>query len=364
MVASRVGQTGRVDLTAPPSLGTVETSEPLTHNSGNAATGGIWRVQGSAGTAVRKVFRPPADPPVGRPAWQTSDEPTHWNYWRREYLAYTTGFAAAAYEGTGIVTPALLGAAPRPDGSVELWLAEATGVAGTSWTPDRLAAFAHQLGCGQARWTDRVPDQPWLSRRWLAQYLADRRPWIADPVPWEHPAAEAWSDLVRHRMRPLWEHRGELVAIAQAAPRTLCHLDVWPMNLIADGARTVLLDWAFVGEGALGEDIANLIVDSVADGFIDAALLPAIAEQTTQAYLDGLRDGGWRGSPQSVRRAIAASGAAKYAWMAPAMLSGAARGDERGGHNQYDPHSSAAQVRARRGGLLELLVDWAAEATC
>jgi hypothetical protein len=135
------------------------------------------------------------------------------------------------------------------------------------------------------------------------------------------------------------------------------------MNLIADGDRTVLLDWTFVGEGALGEDIANVIVDSVADGFIDMELLPAIAEQTTRAYLDGLRDGGWGGSPQVVRRAIAASGAAKYAWMAPAMLSQAARGDARGGHQQYDPLASAAQVRARRGPLLELLVDWAAAAS-
>jgi hypothetical protein len=347
----------------PTSLGTVQTSEPLTHNTGNAATGGIWRVPGSAGTAVRKVFRPPADPPLGAPAWQTSDEPTHWNYWRREYLAYTSGFAATAYEGTGIVTPALLDAGQLADGSVELWLAEATGVPGRSWTPARLAAFAHQLGRAQARWVDQVPDQQWLSRRWLAQYLADRWPWISDPVPWDHPASRVWPDLVRRRMRPLWERRAELVAIAQAAPRTLCHLDVWPMNLIADGPRTVLLDWAFVGDGALGEDIANLIVDSVADGFIDGALLPAIAEQTSEAYLDGLHDGGWRGPPDAVRRAIAACGAAKYAWMAPAMLSRAARGDERGGHNQYDPDSTAAQVRARRGVLLELLVNWAADAT-
>jgi hypothetical protein len=347
-----------MDLTAPPSLGTVQAVEPLTHNVGNAATGGIWRVRGSAGTAVRKLFRPPADPPIGSPAWQTSDDPGHWNYWRREHFAYTSGFAATAYDGTGIVTPALLDAGQRPDGSLELWLTEATGAPGTSWTPERLAVFAYQLGRGQARWVDRVPDEPWLSRRWLAQYVATRGPWVTEPVPWGHPAAQVWSEPVRRWMRPLWERRSDLVAVTESAPRTLCHLDVWPMNLIADGARTVLLDWAFVGEGALGEDIANLIVDSIADGFIDTALLPTIAEQSTRAYLDGLRDAGWRGSPRVVRRTIAASGAGKYAWMAPAMLSAAARGDTRGGHRQYDPHSSAAQVRARRGPLLDLLVDW------
>ncbi|MGC9665607.1 hypothetical protein ACNTMW_03515 [Planosporangium sp. 12N6] len=349
--------------TVPASLGTVVAHESLTHNAGNAATGGIWRVRGSAGTAVRKVFRPPADPPVGSPAWQTSDEPTHWNYWRREYLAYTTGLAARAYEGTGIAAPALVGAAERPDGTVELWLAEATGVAGPQWTPERIAASARQLGAAQARWVDRVPDEPWLSRRWLAQYVADRRPWVPEPVPWDHPAAEVWSDRVRRRMRPLWERRHDLVAAAEAAPRTLCHLDVWPMNLVADGPRTVLLDWAFTGEGALGEDVANLVVDSFTDGFFDPALVPEVASAVVEAYLAGLRDGGWRGSPEVVRRAVAASGAAKYAWMAPAMLCGAARGDARGGLNSYDPDSSAAQVRARRATLLDLLVQWADEAT-
>src|SRR6185437_9328731 len=79
-------------LTLPAGLGgRVDAVVPLVHNAGNAATGGIWRVTGPAGTAVLKVSRPPSPEPVGSPAWQTSDVPAHWNYWRREALAYTTG---------------------------------------------------------------------------------------------------------------------------------------------------------------------------------------------------------------------------------------------------------------------------------
>jgi hypothetical protein len=343
-----------VDLNSPSELGTVEAVEPLTHNAGNAATGGIWRVRGTTGTAIRKVYRPPADPPAGRPGWQTSDVPTHWNYWRREYLAYTTGFAATVYAGTGIEPPALLGASDKPE--TEIWLADVTGTSGIMWSVDRLGGFAYRLGLGQARYAGRTSPERWLSTNWLAQYVADRQ--IAEPVPWDHPAAGDWSDRVRTAIRPLWERRFALAAQAEQAPRTLCHLDVWPMNLIGDGDRSVLLDWAFTGEGALGEDIANLIVDSVADGFIDTALLPEIEAATTDGYLRGLRDGGWRGSDDDVRRAIALTGAAKYAWLAPAMLTVAARGVARGGSPSYDPESTAAQVRIRRGRLLELLVDW------
>src|SRR5258706_13037624 len=62
--------------------------EPLVHNEGKGAAGGIWRVREPAGTRILKVACPPSDEPRGRPAWPTSDEPTHWNYWRRETLAY------------------------------------------------------------------------------------------------------------------------------------------------------------------------------------------------------------------------------------------------------------------------------------
>ena len=74
-------------------------AEPLRHGLGNAATGGIWRVRGPAGSAILKVARRPAGREPAR-SFPTSDEPDHWNYWRREPLAYQTGLA----EGPARVT--------------------------------------------------------------------------------------------------------------------------------------------------------------------------------------------------------------------------------------------------------------------
>jgi hypothetical protein len=121
--------------------GAVMAIEPLRHGLGNAATGGIWRVRGTAGSAILKVARLPVVADPGR-AFPTSDEPDHWNYWRREALIYETGLAATAYARAGIAAPALLEANPRADGGVELWLADVRGTAGWDWPVPRLARFA------------------------------------------------------------------------------------------------------------------------------------------------------------------------------------------------------------------------------
>ena len=74
-------------VSVPPAIGgAVLAAEPLRHGQANAATGGIWRVRGPDGPRSSRSPAPPADDLAeGLP---TSDEPTHWNYWRRETFSY------------------------------------------------------------------------------------------------------------------------------------------------------------------------------------------------------------------------------------------------------------------------------------
>jgi hypothetical protein len=337
--------------------GAVVAVEALRHNESNEATGGIWRVRGDLGGAVLKVFTPPAGAPAG--FWPTSDEPAHWNHWRREWLAYTSGLAATAYGEAGITAPAVIEAGARDDGLLELWLEDVEGADGFSWPVPRLARFAYELGAGQARWAGRVPGTPWLSRGWLEQYLAQgpARSVDVDDSFWDHPRVAVWPERVRYELRRLWHERESLTAAARAAERTLCHLDVWPANLVDRQGRSVLLDWSFTGEGALGEDVANLIVDSFADGLMDVALLPELAEAVTDGYLRGLRDGGWSGAGDRVRAAVAVCGAAKYSWLGPAFLGRAVR--EAPGASAYRRDASVEETVERLTGLLALIADWA-----
>jgi hypothetical protein len=111
-------------------VGVGEERITLRHNEGNAATGGIFRVRGAAGgrepgqppsgssSRILKIARPPTDPPATSSAWQTSNAPDHFNYWRREVYAYETGLADSVYRDAGIRAPRLESVVPLPDGRV------------------------------------------------------------------------------------------------------------------------------------------------------------------------------------------------------------------------------------------------------
>jgi hypothetical protein len=325
-------------------------AERLTHNPMNGATGGIWRVRRDRDTAVLKVLTPPGRDAV--PAhWRGSDDPGHWNYWRREALAYRDGLARRAYAAGGIRPPGLLSSVDRPDGSVALWLEDVAGEPGTAATPSRLGAFAQRLGAGHAAWLGCAPNLPWLSRDWLRDYTLTRP--VAEHLDWNHPTvAAAWPDDLRAALRDLWAYRHEVIAATRILPQTLCHHDVWPMNMVYGGAGPVLLDWSFVGPGPVGEDPANLILDTFFDGLVDVALLDEVAEAVTAGYLRGL---GGAAAPDAVRRAIHLAGAAKYFWLAPLMVGrlGAATAISQ----TYDTRDAAGIFAGRRRPL-ELVAAW------
>lgn len=333
----------------------------LAHNPLNAVTGGIWRVAGPAGSVVVKVVTDGRFH-EGPDWWGASTIDHHWNSWRREVLVYRTRFAGVL-EPDGLGSPELLDEHDLDGGTVVLVLEDVAGRTGGSLTVDDLEALAGALGRAQARLA--VADdwqRPWQSQGFLREY-ADSKPvddeLLRSDAAWAHPRVDAHLGRLRNALLALRSRRHELTALAEACPATFCHLDVWPANVVRrNDGRFALLDWAFCGEGALGEDVSNLVPDSVFDLLVPHTQLDELAARAEAAYLAGVRAGGWTGDERWVRLGIRAP-AAKYHWLAARLLVDPqlTRRMVYGGREVDADHFYAARAAA-----LALLCRWADEA--
>jgi hypothetical protein len=107
----------------------------------------------------------------------------------------------------------------------------------------------------------------------------------------------------------------ELLSVLAALPVSLAHHDAQWRNLFqlkeADSAgsvaRTVAVDWAFLGLAPLGADLGHMIGCNIEHWAVDDPRQHDRA--ATAAYLEGLRDSGWRGDERAIRFARATTAA-------------------------------------------------------
>ncbi|MFJ7336954.1 aminoglycoside phosphotransferase [Streptomyces sp. NPDC101116] len=332
--------------------------EPLTHNPSNGVTAGVWRVAGGDRSAVLKVLTRTKETGV---AWSAFNDPRHWNFWRREAYVYRTGLAGV-WQPHGLRAPRLLECVERPDGDVALWLEDVPGEPATAWPLAGHVDHAHRLGGAQGA-VGPGEDAPWLSRSFLRDYISGKttgEELLDDDEAWRQPLIRRHfppglrEDMVRLHLDREW-----FLTVMESLPRALCHLDQRPANVVRGGpGASVLLDWAFTGDGALGEDLGNYLPDCVFDLFVPAADLPGLAKAAYDAYVHGLRGSGWRGDERLVRLGVCAS-AVKYDWLTALMLARADREPVAYGGEGTVP----AELRYRERALtLAFLAEWAAEA--
>lgn len=295
-------------------------ADPLVETAVVSATAGVWRIHADGWSVVVKRLQLSAS---GNDRWQAGADPGHWLYWRREALAFDSDVLTLLTGG--IRSPSCYGVFDRDDGTVDVWLEDVSGSPARNWETGRFAEAARQLGVAQGTIARLGPPaEPWLSRNWLRRYLAIRRhdgDILWDKSAWNHPIVRAnLPPENADRARALWNGLSRNLRLVEAFPRTLCHFDLHPDNLYDVSGDTVLIDWAFVGIGGLGEDIGALVPDFITDFHFLPSELPNLFDLLAHHYASGLRSAGIKITDDEVRQMVAVAAIAKYAWIIPALL--------------------------------------------
>jgi hypothetical protein len=251
----------------------------------------------------------------------TGSTETDLRYWRREPLAYASGLLEGI---AGANAPRCFAQSSDPTG-VALWLEDvSTDEApwdGPAWerAADALARLAAPYALGAP-----LPDHAWLSRGWLEGWVEQSAPALgrfdeAVGDPWVAPLYPPPVATITNR---LWADRQRLLQCLRESPPVLGHLDAVPANIVRSRDAVTLLDWAFVGHAALGEDLASLVGSSVLFGGASPDELPDVDALAFNAYVGALRDAGWAGPASQVRAAYCTAAALRYLLGPVAILLG------------------------------------------
>jgi hypothetical protein len=186
----------------------------------------------------------------------------------REAELYSSGILSAL--PAGLAAPACF-AIEREEGRAPLWLEYVPEEGGERWDLARFALAARHLGRfnGEYLAGKPLPTDGWLSRgavtAWSDGWLPFARRLLENDVVWSHRLVkDSFPPDSRETLRRLFRSRERWVAATERLPQTLSHLDAYCANLLsrqrAGVTETVAVDWAFCGIGALGAEIAQLVM--------------------------------------------------------------------------------------------------------
>ena len=237
----------------------------------------------------------------------------HFGYWQRELMAAQSDLFD--HLPTGLRVPHYLGITHISEG--ECWLWQEYLPQDGEWAWDDYRAAAYRLGQWQAA-DQKQFDHAWLSQTWLAAWVHGPLTNIFGMVEgmngYQHPLLTAYfSPGELAALRQLWVDKQTYLDRLAQLPQTLCHLDAYRANLIWQGDDLVLLDWAFVGEGALGEEMAAFVGATLLLEHVPLAEAEQLEQVALAGYLAGLRAAGWAGDQATIEEAYLCAMSMRYA---------------------------------------------------
>ncbi len=209
-----------------------------------------------------------------------------------------------------------------------LWLEDIGTIDASSWPLARYGLAARHFG----RWNgiyltqQTLPPERWWRGADVEQRLALAAAGMAQLPQLRH--NPLFVDLLTsnrvERIHRLWAERATLLAGLARLPRTFCHRDTGPRNLMSrvrgDGSEeTVAIDWGMAGHGMLGEEIVPLFNATLTFVAIPIEQIAELDQLIFTGYVAGLRDAGWQGDERLVRFGFTALAALKAGVADPAI---------------------------------------------
>jgi hypothetical protein len=241
----------------------------------------------------------------------TSNDPKSQWYWKRELLVYQSGLFDELPEG--FATPQVYCIEDEPEFN-RVWMEDMRDDVGMIWPLQHYGHVARHFGRfnGLHLAQHPIPSWPWLMNGFLASRIsksewadfAHHYPTLRESNPL---VQRGWNDDLFAAFDQIWHEREHFLQVMANLPQTLLHNDAGRKNLFArrypDGnVETVAIDWGFTGMGAIGEDLATIVSQSVYwfNG-VRPEELPELDAIIFPAYVQGLRDVGWQGDPALAR---------------------------------------------------------------
>jgi len=231
------------------------------------------------------------------------DDPVGWRYWKREVLAFQSGFLENMPEN--LAAPHCFGVEDHPDGSIWVWMEDVADGSDPPWTMEVYAEIAHQLGLYNGAFLagTSMPNDEWVTHDWLRKYVEHASPMVdfvrSKP---DHPLVKSLYGGNRPFILAFWEVRNDLLKVLDGMPRVFCHQDAFKRNLFFHEEKLVGIDWGYAGIAPPGSEIVPLVV--VAHDFCDFPI-----EKTHEldalcfhAYIRGLEEKAGHISSREVRR--------------------------------------------------------------
>ena len=161
--------------------------------------------------------------------------------------------------------PQCYGVEHRSENETWIWLEDVGTDQRGFWTADDVRMAGRHLGqlAGGYLLGRSLPEHPWLTQDILVEWCLDRGgPLEALPeLLSRRPAVQACFPFeLAAQVGDLWRLRDGLIDAWRRLPRTLVHGDTRVANVFRQGDQTVLVDWAYVGVGRVGQDLEAVVL--------------------------------------------------------------------------------------------------------